>query len=51
MAKIFEAFLAAGVKPAFGAKDQDAGNLWPKDREVVYGGSQVPGHTLLGDLD
>lgn len=48
MAKIFEAFLAAGVKPAFGAKDQDAGNLWPKDRGGIW---RLPGarpYTLGG---
>lgn len=41
---MFEAFPAAGVKPAAGAEDQEAGNSWPRDGEVV----QVSGDTVLG---
>lgn len=32
---MFEAFPTAGVKPAIGAEDQEAGNSWLRDTEVV----------------
>lgn len=41
---MFEAFPTAGVKPANGAEDQEAGNSWPRDGEVV----PAPGDTFLG---
>lgn len=36
---MFEAFPTAGVKPAIGAEDQEAGNSWPRDGEVANRGS------------
>lgn len=42
---MFEAFPAAGVKPARGAEDWEAGKLWPRDGEVV----PMSGDTLLGE--
>lgn len=51
MAKTFEAFPAAGVKPEFGTEDQKARILWPRDRgDWTLCLSGHPGGWLLHQL-